>query len=259
MIDNVYVGAVLRRSWRRWTVQRWFASVLAAMVALIAGGTVVGADVLSRTAQVSNRLNDRISPARTAVAQLSAALVGQQVGVRGYLLTGQMEFLDPYLQGIADERAAAAQIRTLLVAEPAALAGVEAVAQRAEQWRSTTAAPLIDARRSDRAPSAQAVSTLVRHSAAEFDAVRGQVGALESRLQSLGRAARQDLQSTRRVRDGVFTGLVCALLLMIALIAVLLRVVVLRPLDPARRGERWGRPLRVHPARLTRRPAAFTC
>ena len=64
-------------------MQRWFATVLAAMVVLITVGTVVGADALSRTAQVSNRLNDRISPARTAVAELSAALVGQQAGVRG--------------------------------------------------------------------------------------------------------------------------------------------------------------------------------
>ena len=42
---------------------------------------------------------DRIQPARSASFQLQNSLLDQETGVRGYALTGDDSFLDPYEKG----------------------------------------------------------------------------------------------------------------------------------------------------------------
>ena len=144
------------RLWHRWSTQRWFASVLIAMVVLVLAGTAVGAAILAHTAAVSNRLSDRISPARTAVVELTAALVDQETGVRGYLLSGDERFLEPYTRGVADERTLLAGIRQLLAGEPVALADLARVEEQARDWRTTVADPLDRDRRRGGGPAAAA-------------------------------------------------------------------------------------------------------
>ncbi|MEV4350990.1 ATP-binding protein [Actinoplanes sp. NPDC049596] len=207
----------------RWTSQRWFASVLIAMVVLIAAAAVVGAELLSRTTEVSDRLNDRIAPARTAVAELTAAVVGQETGVRGFVLSGEQQFLDPYAQGRADEARLAGQLRELLRGQPAALTDLGRVEERMASWRETAAEPLVRARGED--------ATLVARSKTAFDEVRAPLADLDQKLVALRAQARSDLSDSRRLRNTAFLGLVVALLVLIASIAVLLRVVVLRPLN----------------------------
>ncbi|WP_205650325.1 sensor histidine kinase [Actinoplanes solisilvae] len=214
MIDNVR---------RRWTSQHWFASVLVAMVLLIAVATFVGAELLARTTEVSNRLNDHIAPARTAAAELTAAVVDQETGVRGYLLSGDDQFLEPYASGVATEEQLVAEIRRLLLDEP--LPELDLVVGQMREWRDRTANPLIDSREQAGVPG-----ELVAGSKAAFDAVRAPLDALDDRLQALRDAGRADLEDSRSARNTAFLFLVVALLLLIALIAVLLRVVVLRPL-----------------------------
>ena len=89
------------------------------MVALILSGSVVGAQTLARTSAVSNRLSDRIAPARTAVVQLDVALRDQEAGA--------------VAQGRAELSAAAAELRGLLTDQPdilAELASIESLAAR---------------------------------------------------------------------------------------------------------------------------------
>jgi len=207
----------------RLTSQHWFASVLAAMVLLIGVATFVGAELLARTTEVSNRLNDHIAPARTAAAELTAAVVDQETGVRGYLLSGDTQFLEPYAAGVAGEQQLVARIRSLLPGEP--LAELDVVVGQMREWRERTANPLITARAQASVPA-----PLVTGSKASFDAVRAPLDDLDHRLQVLRDAGRADLEHSRSVRNTVFLWLVVALLLLIGLIAVLLRVVVLRPL-----------------------------
>jgi signal transduction histidine kinase len=214
------------------TTQRWFAAVLTAMVVVVLAGTVIGAETLSRTAAVSNRLSDRIAPARTEAGELSAALVDQETGVRGYLLSGDQQFLDPYAQGQTAEQTAAGQLRDLLTGETAALADLAAVQREADSWRRSVAQPLIQRRE---AGNAAVPPQVVGQSKTAFDRVRLELATLDARLTGLGDRARADLTRARRWRDVVFLAMVIFLLALIAVIAVLLRVAVLRPL--ARLGE----------------------
>ncbi|MEV0128647.1 CHASE3 domain-containing protein [Dactylosporangium sp. NPDC050688] len=217
------------RRWDRWSTSRWFASVLIMMVVVVLAATAVGAVVLSRTASVSNRLSDRISPARTAVVELTAALVDQETGVRGFLLSGDERFLEPYARGLVGERTLLARIRQLLADEPVALADLDRVEQQARDWRGTVADPSIETRRRSGDPAA-AVEAVLSGKAA-FDAVRARISTLDGHLAGIRDRARADLDAARRLRDAVFLGMAGFLLLLICVLAVLLRLVVLRPLD----------------------------
>ena len=229
-------GYPAARAWDRWSTQRWFASVLIAMVVLVVSGAAVGAATLRHTAAVSNRLSDRISPARTAVVELTAALVDQETGVRGFLLSGDERFLEPYARGVTDERVLLARIRQLLAGEPVVLADLDRAEAQAREWRSTVADPAVEDRRRGADPAA-AVETVLSGKAA-FDAVRARVAALDEDLTTVREQARADLDAARRTRDGVFLGMAVFMLLFIAAIAVLLRLVVLRPLDRLSSGVR---------------------
>ncbi|MYS75528.1 histidine kinase, partial [Streptomyces sp. SID5926] len=81
---------------RRLTVQGWFQVVLALMVLMVVGGSVVGARLLEETSDVTDRLTDRLQPAQTETYRLQAALINQETGARGYAIAGDRQFLAPY-------------------------------------------------------------------------------------------------------------------------------------------------------------------
>lgn len=90
---------------RRLTVQGWFYLVLAGMTLLVVVGSVVGAHLLGRTAEVSDQLLRRIQPAQTEAYRLQAAQVNQETGIRGYAIAADRQFLAPYTQGNRTRRA----------------------------------------------------------------------------------------------------------------------------------------------------------
>ena len=67
--------------------------------------------LLDRTDTATDQLADNIQPARSAAFQLQAALRDQETGVRGYVMTGDPRFLEPYYTGKQGEQAAAAELR----------------------------------------------------------------------------------------------------------------------------------------------------
>ncbi|GAA2875950.1 histidine kinase [Actinoplanes cyaneus] len=200
----------------RWTTQQHFAAILVAMVVLILGASVVGAEALNRTSAVSNRLNDRISPARTAVVQLDDALRNQDTALRGYLLSGAPQFLDLYRESVTTEQTVAASLREFLAAEREPLTDLEGVEQAAATWRASVAEPAIRTRGGD--------------VTASFEPVRARLTVLDDRLVLARQQGRAALADARELRDIVFLGLVAALLLLIVGIAILLRVTVVSPL-----------------------------
>ncbi|MFI1991826.1 ATP-binding protein [Actinoplanes sp. NPDC020271] len=201
----------------RWTTQQHFAAILGTMVVLVLGASVVGAEALNRTGAVSNRLNDRISPARTAVVQLDDALRNQDTALRGYLLSGAPQFLELYRESVTAEQNVAASLRNLLDTETEPLADLAAVEQAAGTWRSSIAEPAITARGGDVTGT--------------FEPVRRRLSVLDNRLVLARQQGRTALADARELRDIVFLGLVAALLLLIVAIAILLRVTVVRPLN----------------------------
>ena len=84
-------------------------------------GRAVGAAILAHTAGCpTGSVTGSPRPAPPWWSS-TAALVDQETGVRGYLLSGDERFLEPYTRGVADERTLLARIRQLLAGEPVAL------------------------------------------------------------------------------------------------------------------------------------------
>lgn len=226
------------RTWtgRRLTVQSWFYLVLALMMLVVVVGTVVGANMLDRTAQVSDQLLQRVQPAQTEAYRLQAALVNQESGVRGYASAADRQFLEPYIRGKHDETGAAARLRALVVGRPALLADLEAVEQGAADWRSDYAEPLAASIVPGRPrPVDQPAADRGKES---FDHLRALWTKQNADLARAVRDGRARLAHERKVRNAVLGAMVAVFLLTGLTLAVLVRILVTRPLEALRRASR---------------------
>lgn len=110
---------------------------------LVLAGALAGAALLNRTDDVARGLSEEIQPARVAAFQLQAALRDQETGVRGYVIAADRQFLTPYYDGQHAERAAADELRRLLGQRIELLNDLDAIERAANDWRVSSAEPLI--------------------------------------------------------------------------------------------------------------------
>lgn len=200
-----------RRRFATWTTRQWLRAGVSAALAVLAVLGLTGAWVLERTGSISEELVDVRSPALSTSFRLESSLLNQETGIRGYGLTGAIDFLDPYQQGLAGQQVYAARLATLLRGDRAALADLRAVQDAVEAWQTTIARPV--AASPPGAPSPLAAERAAEGKAA-FDSVRQALSRQQERLLADRTAARNDLMSTMTLRNAVFgaIGLVIALL-----------------------------------------------
>ncbi|MFC4060578.1 CHASE3 domain-containing protein [Planomonospora corallina] len=212
----------------RWSAQGWVNLMLLCMALLLCVAAMTGATALQNTAGVSNRLADKISPARVEAERLQAALLDQETGLRGFVITGQEQFLEPYTAGLQEKRRSIAEIRRLITDERllGALAEVE---RRARFWRQEYAEPTIELVREGGPEKMDPVRAERGRQA--FQAVRQALESQKSVWTQVRDEARADLEEARVLRDAAFLGILTVLLFAIIGVAVLLRVVVFRPLE----------------------------
>jgi signal transduction histidine kinase len=207
---------------RRWPLARIFTvgATVAALVAIAA--VVAGGLALMRLSAARTELLDRTGPAVTAAQQLSAALVDQETGVRGFGLTGRPEFLDPYRTGSDAERAAVATLRRLdgVSGFAAVVADLDAVERAAADWRSGYADAVI-ARTGNATDMGRAL----------FDRVRASVATLRADLDVLRLAARADLNTAASSLTAVGAAIAVVLAAFLVAAAVGLCRAVLRPVS----------------------------
>lgn len=141
-------------------------------VLLVAGA--VSAVLVDRWVGVISERGD-LRQAATDVAEVRLALSDQESGVRGYVLAGEEQFLEPFEDGIVRERAALLALGNRDLDVPGLAERVAAVEAAATTWRLDAAARQIEARRSGLAVPDE----LLDDGMAEFDAVRRELDALE--------------------------------------------------------------------------------
>ena len=109
--------------WSSWRLGRRLAAVLTALsVVLLLVGTALVL-VLREADRALTQQSERTFPARLAANELMTSLVDQETGLRGYALTGDEQFLEPYREGLADEQEARAELERLVPpGDPARLA-----------------------------------------------------------------------------------------------------------------------------------------
>ena len=218
------------RSTGRLGVRGWFYAVIATMAVLVMLFSVMGAVLLDRASQASDTLVNRVGPARTALVDMEGALIDEETGVRGYLLSGEADFLQPYTEGQTQEAQDAAQITNLLAGSPAALAQLASVQRAVTVWRTGYALPFIAAARAGTRVS----DTEITASKTAFDHLRAVFGSARDEFAAEAAADQAHLDHLNRVRDGAFIAMLAAFLITVCLIAGLVHIAVLRPLHRLR-------------------------
>jgi signal transduction histidine kinase len=209
---------------------QWFglSTGLVLVVALL--GVGIGLVAITRLTTARELLADRLDPAATAALRLNAAMLNEETGVRGYLLTGREPFLEPWTNGRTEQAAArrdlarhaaghdVTQLRTDLAQ----------VDRRIADWVDGYARPTIaQVERHGRAAPNDASLTAGK---ARFDAVRAALGTTQRNLLGARTAARQRLDTAAHTVLGVFIGFGGLLLIALLAATTTLRAVAIAPL-----------------------------
>ena len=102
------------RGWSDWTLARRLRVALVALLLLVVLAGIALIAVLREADRALSQQAQRTFPARLAASQLLASLVDQETGLRGYALTGDEQFLEPYRQGLVDEQTARAALERII-------------------------------------------------------------------------------------------------------------------------------------------------
>ena len=182
----------------------------------------------------NHRLNEQrsivlnqVEPALHDALNLEAALLNEETGVRGYIITAKHEFLQPYYTGRVSEARAYGKL-----GKPGRITGVtltsdvQAVRERASAWQLEFAQPILLKIHMDHS---ELVAANVKGKAL-FDGLRAPLDRLQAALTSRLTLARQQLENDANFLQVVL--LVAAALILGSLIGAgyLLRRIITRPL-----------------------------
>lgn len=224
-------------------------SVVRAVTAAVAALSIaVGALLVVTVVQVSRaqaELED-LNPARVALTRMLAGYVDQETAQRGYILTGDDDFLTPYDDARERLPRTLERLRDRLAGRSDLLADVDEMVAAHQRWQTEAAAPELEAAEAgDRRDAARLVAT--GEGKRLFDRVRTAQAAADA-----GVADAQDAATERadRLRDRL--SVLLALTVVSFLVTTLLGAfafsrVVLRPL-----GELGRRSREVADGRLER-------
>ncbi|OMC54804.1 histidine kinase [Mycobacterium sp. IS-836] len=212
----------------RLTVLGWQVVVLSIMGAVVLVGALTGYVLLNRTDGVSRELSDNIRPARLAASQLQAALRDQEIGVRGYLISANRQFLAPYYDGQRAEVAAAEDIRRHLGRHADLMADLDAIERAAGVWRANYTEPLI----ASVAPNTPTVisGAAAERGKAEFDHLRELFDMQNTHLFQTWDNTAAELKSAQDWRNGVLVAILLLFVVTAGALAALVRSTVTLPL-----------------------------
>ncbi|HEY9438611.1 MAG TPA: CHASE3 domain-containing protein [Streptomyces sp.] len=214
----------------RLSVQNWVHLILAGFVLVVCGCLVVGGIVMSRISDRTTDLVDRIQPARASSYQLQNSLLDQETGVRGFALTRDDTFLEPYDAGRRAERIMLARVRVLVGDEQPFAGDLDRIEEASQEWRTVRAEPLIATVRSG-GPAGESSSPL-RRSKSQFDnTLRHLYTAQQAHLDTARDVARVELDNARTTRDRVLVALLLGFVLAVVSLSLLLHRMVGRPLN----------------------------
>jgi serine phosphatase RsbU (regulator of sigma subunit)/CHASE3 domain sensor protein len=203
----------------------------------IIGGVIAILQIFSglhQTHTANQAVTERWTPAAAASNRLLSHLVDQETGERGYLITGDAKFLQPYTQGRTETTQDLALIRTLSGGVPAIADNLTTVESQWQLWLTTVAEPEIAARQAGNIAQSE---ELVDRSQDKpvFDDLRTKVATLQQDISTRAIAARNTetaaISRLERTLIAASIGAVGFTLLSLALIGV----GVLRPLNALQR------------------------
>ena len=243
-----------RSPWARWVKSMSVGQLLGVTIGLLLVLAVVGIGLaLLANGQLDrdrSLLLNRVGPARRAALSLENALVNEETGVRGYVITGEPSSLAPYRTGLEDEAHAYKELHAGEGATgPAVAAEVEAVRAKAQTWQREFVAPAL---RHTRQSMHHSIALNLKGKQL-FDDVRVSLARLQTALGGKDSQTRDKLESAARTLQ--FLLILAAALILGGVLGAgfVLRWAITRPLallgSEARRvaGGEFDKPLAVAP------------
>jgi signal transduction histidine kinase len=211
-----------------WPVSRLVGTVITIMATFSLLAIVGGAVALTDLASARGRVVRQLDPAAYQGSQLYASLLNQETGVRGYALSAQRSFLQPYTLGLAGEREALRQLRPLLDGLPTATRDVAQALRKVADWRTSYANPTIKQVQASGKPLS---GPDVQQGKADFDSLRLTMSSLQSYLAAQRRQALTSLNRAAATLDAACIGIAVGLLLVVILLTLGVRNAAIRPLS----------------------------
>lgn len=206
---------------RHWPLARIFTvgAAIAALVGVVA--VVVGALALVRLADARSDLLDAVAPANLAMKDVTLALVDQETGVRGFVLTGRAESRAPYDDATGRQQIAEKTVRAFATDGGPAVIGadLDALDATVDRWRTAYAVPALSG-----SPPPGSGSTL-------FDQVRKALATVQRDIDVQRMQSRARLDAAVVSVTVVFAVIAVVLVSFMAAAAIGLRRGVLRPVS----------------------------
>jgi signal transduction histidine kinase len=208
-----------------WTLARRLRFALAALsLALLVAGLAIVV-VLRQADRALTDQTQRAFPARVAASQLLTSLVNQETGLRGYALTGDQKFLEPYRQGLVDEQQSRERLeRFVRPGDPARLALITvdaAITAWRDQYASFRTGELANGGADD----------TIEFGRELFERVRTTNAALDQQLARQVRTAQREADRDRTLVLVVLALMAVAVVAAVVALQRALRTAVLRPMS----------------------------
>jgi signal transduction histidine kinase len=208
-----------------WTLARRLRVALAALALLL---LLAGVALVLALRQADQALADqtrRTFPARVAASQLMTSLVNQETGLRGYALTRDNRFLEPYRQGLVDEQASRALLEQYVLPDDRARIALLTVDAAITAWRDQYAS----LRTADLTEGGSDAS--IEFGRELFTRVRASNAALDKKLSDQVTAAQRKTDKDRHLVVGVLAVMAVAVLAAVIALQRALRTTVLDPMS----------------------------
>ncbi|HEV8063283.1 MAG TPA: CHASE3 domain-containing protein, partial [Acidimicrobiales bacterium] len=169
-----------------------FALLVSVLLAVVVGAVTISAQAQSVTSD--DTALRTLLPADTEVNKLLAELVDQETGERGFVITGENSFLQPYTAGRKDTAGLVATLHHELVLRPTDLGLLAMVVSRYDKWLHKFAVPQIKDVTDGHRTAAVAAEKTGRGKVL-FDNLRAGVTALSVRIDTEERSLIADVRS----------------------------------------------------------------
>ena len=224
---NRRIATAAEEAASRWPLGRIIAAGMLAVGAVLIAAIVLGSLALNTLSSDRGRVVNTLDPAALDGAQLYAALLNQETGLRGYLLSAQQPFLGPYNVGLATQGREVKALGPLLAGLPVARTQLDAALRGIEGWRSTYAVPAINRVAATGKPMP---GDDIAQGRTEFDGIRMPLAKFQSYLTAQRKQAVARLRTSATVLDVVGIASAVMLLLVVAALGVGIRAAAIRPL-----------------------------
>ena len=215
------------RTLPRLRVGQWLGLTIGVLLLFAVTGIGLALIANHRLSEQRDIVLNQVEPALHDALDLEAALVNEETGIRGYIITAKPEFLQPYYAGQAAEARAYGKL-----GKPGRITGVtltgdvRAVRARASAWQLEFAEPALH---KIHIGQPESIAASIKGKAL-FDALRAPLDRLQAALNDRLALAHQQLEADARFMQIVL--LVAAALILGSLVGAgyLLRRIITRPL-----------------------------